>query len=130
MKHPPMLTSSPEAVAFVDELLEKFSCPAKAQMHIDVAMDEMFVNIARYAYPSGGGMVRIRAEVCAEYAEITLIDSGIPYNPLEKPDPDVTLSAKERQVGGLGIFLTRKLMDDISYEFRDGNNILKIKKLL
>ena len=119
----------PELVAFVDELLEENDCPAKAQMNIDVALDELFVNIADYAYPEGGGTVKLSAFVTAEFAEITFIDSGVPYNPLEKPDPDVTLGLKERPIGGLGIYLTKKLMDDISYKHSDGNNILTIKKI-
>ena len=120
----------PDVLAFADGLLEQHDCPMKAQMQIDVALEELFVNIAHYAYPDSTGDAVIRMSVGSEYAEITLIDSGIPYDPLAKPDPDVTLSAQDRPIGGLGIFMTKKLMDDISYEHKDGRNILTIKKSL
>ena len=116
--------------AFVDEQLEALDCPFKAQMQIDVAIDELFSNIARYAYHPETGP----ATVCVEVEEnplavaITFIDHGVPYDPLAKEDPDTSLSAEERQIGGLGIFLVKKTMDDISYEYRDGKNILRIKK--
>ena len=118
----------PEVAAFVEEQLEKNDCPMKAQMQINIALEELFVNIAHYAYPDGEGEAELLVDVTPEYAEITLIDSGIPYDPLAKPDPDVTLSAEERSIGGLGIFMTKKMMDDIAYEYKDGKNILKITK--
>ena len=117
-----------EALAFVDSLLEENDCPMKAQMQIDVAIEELFVNIARYAYPHSTGEALIRVGFTTEYVQITLIDSGIPYDPLKKTDPDITLSAQERPIGGLGIFMTKKLMDELSYEYKDGKNILTIKK--
>lgn len=117
-----------DVLAFVDELLEPHGCPMKAQMQIDVALEELFVNIANYAYPDSTGEATIRVCVSSEYVEISLIDSGIPYDPLAKPDPDITLNAQDRPIGGLGIFMTKKLMDDISYEYKDRKNILTIKK--
>ncbi len=118
---------------FVNEELEKLGCSMKAQMQIDVAIDELFGNIAHYAYGSGSGTATVevhgRKEEPAQVM-VTFKDQGVPYNPLEKDDPDVTLSAEERQIGGLGIFLVKKTMDDISYEYRDGKNILTIKKNL
>ena len=117
-----------DVLAFADNLLEEHNCPMKAQMQIDVALEELFVNIAHYAYPDSSGEAVIRISFTAEYVQITLSDSGIPYNPLAKPDPDITLNAQERPIGGLGIFMTKKLMDDISYEYSDGNNLLTIKK--
>ncbi len=117
-----------DVLAFVDDLLEQHDFPMKAQTQIDIALEELFVNIAQYAYPDITGEATIRVCVSCEYAEISLIDSGIPYDPLAKPDPDITLSAQERPIGGLGIFMTKKLMDDISYEYKDGKNILTIKK--
>lgn len=118
-----------DVLAFVDNILEKHGCPMKVQMQIDVALEELFVNIAHYAYPDKDGSAKICVSVSSEYAEITLIDSGIPYDPLSKPDPDITLDAQERPIGGLGIFMTKKLMDDISYEYRDGRNVLTLKKI-
>lgn len=119
-----------DVLAFVDGLLEQNDCPMKAQMQIDVALEELFVNIAHYAYPDGTGDALIRISITPEYAQITLIDSGIPYDPLKKPDPDVTLSAEERTIGGLGIYMTKKMMDEISYEYQDSRNMLTIKKYL
>ena len=118
-----------DVISFVDTVLEENDCPMKAQMQIDIALEELFVNIANYAYPNGSGEAEIHAVPSPGQIEITLIDSGIPYDPLAKPDPDVTLPAEERQIGGLGIFMSKKLMDDISYRYSDGKNILTIKKI-
>ena len=121
-----------EVLAFVDGCLEEAECPMKAQMQIDVAVEELFVNIASYAYAPGTGSATIQIETERDplAVSITLIDSGMPYDPLKKPDPDVTLSAAEREIGGLGIFLTRQVMDDVAYEYKDGKNILTLKKNL
>ncbi|MDE5932845.1 MAG: ATP-binding protein [Lachnospiraceae bacterium] len=115
---------------FVDEQLEGLGCPMKAQMQIDIAIDELFGNIAHYAYHPEVGSATVRVEVMEEplAVVITFIDNGIPYDPLAAREPDITLSAEEREVGGLGIYMVRKSMDDISYEYREGKNILKIKK--
>ena len=125
------LTENLDAViAFVTEQLEAADCSMKAQMQIEVAVEELFVNIAHYAYAPNTGSATIRTEITADTAEITFIDSGVPYDPLAKPDPDVTLSAKERQIGGLGIYMVKKSMDDMRYEYREGQNILTIVKKL
>ena len=115
---------------FVDEQLEALECSMKAQMQLDVAVDELFTNIASYAYPSGTGNATIRLDFdpADRMFSITFIDSGIPYNPLEKPDPDVTLSAEERSIGGLGIFLVKKTMDDMTYRYENNQNIVTIRK--
>lgn len=119
-----------KVLSFVDEHLEEQECPMKTQMQIDIAVEELFVNIAHYAYSPEVGPVTIRVEVQKEplAVTITFIDHGIPYDPLAKEDPDITLSAEERQIGGLGIFMVKKSMDDIAYEYKDGQNILYIKK--
>lgn len=115
---------------FVNEQLEHMGCPARAKMQIDVAIDELFGNIAQYAYHPGTGpaTVRVETEESPLAAIITFIDSGAKYDPLSKEDPDITLSIEEREIGGLGIFMVKKTMDGISYEYRDGQNILRIKK--
>lgn len=115
---------------FINSELEALECPIKAEMQIDVAIDELFGNIARYAYnpETGKATVRIKIEEDPLAVIITFIDNGRPFNPLEKTDPDVTLSAEEREIGGLGIYLVKKTMDLIEYDYRDGQNILKIKK--
>ncbi len=121
-----------EVLAFVDGQLEQVDCPLKTQMQIDVAVEELFVNIAHYAYTPNVGTATIRVDMLPDpkAVSITFIDRGIPYDPLKKPDPDVTLPAEERQIGGLGIYMVKKSMDSMEYERRDGKNILKIKKHL
>ena len=120
----------PKVMEFIDAELESMDCPFKAQSQIDIAVDELYANIASYAYNPEEGPVTIRVEVVEEPLSvvITFIDNGIPYDPLAKDDPDVSLSAEERNIGGLGIFLTKKLMDDIEYTYDNGSNILTIKK--
>ncbi|MBR6352377.1 MAG: SpoIIE family protein phosphatase [Firmicutes bacterium] len=117
-------------ISFVDEELEKMECSMKTQMQIDVAVEEIFVNIANYAYTPDTGKATIRLETSEDPKSIavTFIDSGVPYDPLAKPDPDVTLSAEERQIGGLGIYMVKKSMDDMKYEYKDGHNVLTIRK--
>ena len=126
------LENIPEATAFIDAQLEALDCPMKAQMQIDVAIDELFANIAQYAYAPDVGEARIRFEFddSSRMASITFIDRGVPYDPLAKPDPDVTLSAEERQIGGLGIYMAKKSMDEVRYECRNGQNVLTLIKIL
>ncbi len=120
----------PAVTAFVEEQLEQYNCPMKAQMQIDIAIDELFSNIAQYAYTPNTGKATVRVEVTENpmVVVITFIDNGIPYDPLAKADPNVSLPADEREIGGLGIFMVKKSMDEITYEYKDGQNILKIKK--
>lgn len=119
-----------EVTEFVNRSLEEGGCPMKAQLQIDIAVDELFGNIAHYAYRPETGPATVRIEITEKppAAVLTFIDSGVPYDPLAKEDPDVTLSAGEREAGGLGIFLVKKSMDDMTYEYKDGQNILKIRK--
>ena len=121
-----------EVQAFVDEQLEEVGCPMAAQISIDIAVEELFVNIASYAYEHGEGVAVVQVTVHEDplSVEITFIDNGKPYDPLAKADPDTTLSTKERKKGGLGIFMVKKSMDNVSYEYKDGKNILTIKKNL
>ena len=120
----------PKVMKFVDGQLEQFDCPMKTQMQVDVAVEELFSNIAHYAYNPGIGSATMRVEVVEDplAVVITFIDNGIPYDPLAKADPDITLPAEEREIGGLGIYMVKKTMDDVSYEYRDGQNILRIRK--
>lgn len=116
----------------IDEELMQAGCPMTVQIQIDIAVEEMFVNIASYAYAPGTGMAKVGIEISddKQTARIVLTDQGVPFDPLAKPDPDVTLSADERQIGGLGIYMVKKTMDDVRYEYRDGSNILTIIKSL
>ena len=124
------IDSLSEVQSFVDQILEESGCSMKAQMKIDIAVEELFVNVAHYAYPEGNGDAAIEVEPDAENGcvKITFEDQGIPYDPLAHEDPDITLSAEDRAVGGLGIFMVKKSMDDISYEYKDGKNRLTIIK--
>ena len=117
---------------FVNRELEALDCPMKAQMQIDIAIDELFGNIAHYAYNPETGDATVRVEVIEDPMSvvITFIDKGVPYDPLAQEDPDTTLSLEERSIGGLGVFMVKKTMDDVTYEYKDGQNILKIKKNL
>ena len=115
---------------FVDGELEAVDCPMKAEIQINVAIDELFSNIAQYAYnpKTGPATVRVEVEEDPLAVLITFIDNGKPYDPLSTAEPDVTLATEDRKEGGLGIFLVRKTMDDVSYEYKDGQNILRIRK--
>ncbi len=110
--------------------MEALNCPMKAQMQISVAVEEIFVNIASYAYAPGMG----KAAVCVEGSEdpaavtITFKDRGVPYDPLAKEDPDIGLSIDQRQIGGLGVFMAKELREELGYECEDGQNILMMKK--
>ncbi len=119
-----------DVLMFIDGILEENECNMKVQMQIDVAVEEIFVNIASYAYTPDVGMATIQTEILEDpkRIEITFIDKGIPYNPLAKEDPDTTLSAEERQIGGLGIYMVKKSMDAMRYEHTDGQNILTLVK--
>ncbi len=116
--------------AFVNETLEQAGCPAKARMQVDMVIDEVFSNIAQYAYGSalGTATVRVGLEASSRTLILTFLDGGMPYNPLTAKDPDTSLSAEERSIGGLGIFLVKKTMDETCYEHKGGQNILTLKK--
>lgn len=121
-----------QVLAFVDAELEAMECSMKIQMQIDVAVEELFVNIASYAYApeTGDAIIGVESFQDPQRVEITFIDEGIEYDPLKKEDPDVTLAAEERQIGGLGIYMVKKSMDNMEYKRQDGKNILKITKNL
>ena len=115
---------------FINDELSEAGCSIRDAMQIDVAVEELFVNIALYAYPSGSGIATICISILNDpkTAEISLSDSGIPFDPLAKEDPDISLNADEREIGGLGIYMARKTMDEITYENSDGLNITTIRK--
>ena len=119
-----------KVLAFVDAKLEEKNCPQPVQIQIDIAVEEIFVNIASYAYHPGKGAATIQVEVKDDplSVELTFIDQGKQYDPLARQDPDITLSAEERGIGGLGIFMVKKSMDGVDYSYDNGRNILRIKK--
>ena len=120
----------PEVIAFTEECLESFDCSMKTSIAICVAVEEIFVNIASYAYGEGEG----EATLCFGFDEnerlmtLEVSDEGTPFNPLERAEPDITLSAADRDIGGLGIFITKKTMDTVSYKYENGKNILTMTK--
>ena len=120
------------ALAFIDAELDLLDCSPKAKMQIDLAVEEIFVNVAHYAYAPGTGEITIGidSQIRPSKITITFSDHGAPYDPLSKPDPDVTLSAEERRIGGLGIYLVKKNMDEMKYEYLNGKNVLTISKTL
>lgn len=130
MTLPAVVENIAQVTDFVNAQLEEIGCPMKAQVQIDIAIDELFGNIAQYAYNPETGPATVRVEVSESPISviITFMDHGMPYDPLQKEDPDITLSAEERGTGGLGIFMVKKTMDEITYEYKDGQNILRIRK--
>ena len=119
-----------DVLSFVDSILEEHGCSMKLQMQIDIAVEEIFVNIAHYAYGEETGDAVILAGVDDNMFFVTFSDSGMPYNPLEKEDPDTTLDVEERPIGGLGIYMVKKSMDKVEYEHKDGKNVFTIRKKL
>ena len=117
---------------FVREELEKQECSMKVMMQIEIAVEEIYVNIVHYAYNPSVGKATIRCEVTDNPMQVMIqfLDSGIPFDPLAKEDADITLSADERDIGGLGIFMVKQSMDEVNYEYKDGKNVLTIKKVL
>ena len=121
-----------DVLGFIDAVLEEQDCPPKAQMQIDLSVEELFVNIASYAYPDSEGQAEIRIRTFGEpkQAEIVLLDSGIPYDPTKNEDPDITMAAEDRDIGGLGVFMVKKYMDSIQYAYENGQNVLTITKTI
>ena len=125
---PAELDELQNVIAFVEETLEQTDCPMKTQIQINIAVEEMFVNIAHYAYGDEKGDMKLCIVADGSSVSISFLDRGIPYDPLAKPDPDVTLSAEQRGIGGLGIFMVKKSMDEVRYEYKDGQNIFTMAK--
>lgn len=124
------LDSLNDVLAFVDGEMERAGCSMNLMTQVDMAVEEIFVNIARYAYHPEAGEASVRCEAGGDPFQIVVgfADRGRPFNPLDREDPDVTLDAEARQLGGLGILMAKKLMDEIQYEYRDGKNILTLRK--
>ena len=100
------------------------------QFKLRLSIEEAVENVVRYAYDGGIGWLEVGTSLDQDSLVLTieLRDAGVPFNPLEKEDPDVTLSADERKIGGLGIFLCKKMMDSIEYRYENGNNVLTMTK--
>ena len=128
---PAVLEQVEKITDFVNGELQEDNLPGKLIRQIDIAIDELFANIANYAYEKGKNgsvTVQVETEEAPRAVMISFIDSGVPFDPLSHEEPDVSLGAEERSIGGLGIFLVKKIMDEVNYRFEDGKNILTIKK--
>lgn len=115
---------------FIDEFLDDQECPTKAKMQINIVIDEIFSNISHYAYQNMVGQATIKVEMQDDPKAVCIlfVDGGVPYDPLAKEDPDITLSAEERKTGGLGIYMVKKNMDEIEYKYSEEKNMLSMKK--
>lgn len=123
------LTALGEVTLFVNRFMEQLGCDEKTKGQTDIAVEEIFANICHYAYPGEVGKVTVEVKMeDGKRLVLTFSDSGVRYNPLEKPDPDITLGAQEREIGGLGIYMVKNIMDEVSYRYEDGKNILTMVK--
>lgn len=119
-----------EVLDFVSSVLDAHGCTPRTRTQLRMAMEEVYVNVAHYAYPSHDGWAEIRGSVDNGVATFRLIDGGTPFDPLAKPDPDVLLSGEERGIGGLGIYMVKSMVDEVEYVYRDGCNQLTLRKRL
>ena len=127
-----MIENMNTVTAFVDDFLDQIACPMKSRIQINIVIDEIFGNICHYAYKDSVGAVTVRVEAgnTPKAVFLTFTDNGIPYNPLDTEDPDITLSSEERKIGGLGIYLVKKNMDEMKYEYVNQQNRLWMEKRL
>ena len=123
----PTLDKLPEATGFFEDILSAANASAKVIAQVNVAVDEIFSNIAHY---SGATVATLGCSLADGRVTLRFSDNGRPYDPTGKPDPDTTLSVEERDIGGLGIFMVKKIMDEVTYEYTDGLNILTLVKSL
>lgn len=120
----------PSVIEFFESTLEEFEASMKVITQMNIIAEELFTNVAKFSYPGKQGYCQIDIEKKENYLEVKFIDNGIPFNPLAKEDPDITLEASERDIGGLGILMVKKMSDKVSYEYISNCNILTLKKNL
>ena len=127
-----MIENMNTVTAFVDDFLDQIACPMKSRIQINIVIDEIFGNICHYAYKDSVGAVTVRVESgnTPKAVFLTFTDNGIPYNPLDTEDPDITSSSEERKIGGLGIYLVKKNIDEMKYEYVNQQNRLWMEKRL
>ena len=130
LRVPAKLEGMDVILSFVSLLLDTNGCSPKARTQLRMAVEELYVNVTLYAYPSKDGWAEIRGSVENGTATFRLIDGGTPFDPLAKADPDTMLSGEEREIGGLGIFMVKTMVDEVEYEYRDGCNRLTLRKQL
>lgn len=114
-----------DVTAFVEEILTENELPFKTIAQVNVAIDEIFSNIVLYSEATNA---TVSCTLEEDEIKLEFSDNGKPYDPTKNEDPDITLSSEERKIGGLGIFMVKKTMDDVSYVYKDNKNILTIKK--
>ena len=121
----------PQLTEFIDSVAEEVGLEMSLTMSLNLALEEAVVNVMEYAYPEGQkGNVEIEVTADQEWMTFVIMDTGIAFDPTMKEDADTTLSAEERPIGGLGIFLVRQLMDVIDYKRQDNKNVLTLQKKL
>ncbi len=122
----------PQLFEFITKTLREYSDDEKTIRKVKLCVEEAFMNIAAYAYNPEVGPAKVSVTALGEpyplRVQVVFTDNGKPFNPLKAESPDVESGLEDRQVGGLGIFLIKKEMDDITYEYRDGQNILTLEK--
>lgn len=118
----------PQLNVFIDTFCEQLDVDMDTVASLNLALEEAVVNVMEYAYPKGVGYVYITVESEGDSILFTLKDKGLPFDPTKKEEVDTTLPAEQRPIGGLGIHLVRRIMDEIVYDYKDGMNILKLKK--
>lgn len=130
LRVPAKLEGLDEILSFVGSLLEAHGSTPQVRTQMRMALEELYTNVALYAYPSGDGWVEIRGSVEDGVATFRIIDGGTPFNPLAKPDPNILLSGEEREIGGLGIYMVKTMADEVEYDYHDGCNCLTLRKQL
>ncbi|MDO4983273.1 MAG: ATP-binding protein [Eubacteriales bacterium] len=125
---PAKLEQLDDVLAFAEERMDECGFSMKTVMQVSLALEEAFVNVASYAYPDSEGEAELSAVSDDEELTFILSDSGLPFDPTDKEDPDITLPAEERGVGGLGILMVKKIMDEVGYRYENGRNVLTMKK--
>ena len=115
-----------EVIGFVERCADRFGLLSIRESWLLFAIEEVFVNVCHYAYPGGVGEVELACGREGDTFVVEIADSGVEFNPLSLPDPDTTADITEREIGGLGVYLIRKLIDNVSYQRKDGRNILRM----
>ena len=130
LRIPAKLEGMDAMLAFVGVLLDAHGCSAKARKQLRMAVEELYVNIALYAYSGQDGWAELRGSVENDTASFLLIDGGKPFDPLSREDLDTTLPGEERGLSGMGIYMVKTMVDEMEYEYYDDCNHLTIRKHL
>ena len=115
-----------KVIDFVEVCADRVGLKGMRKSRMLVAIEEAFVNVCHYAYPGGEGKVELACGSEGDVFVVEIADNGVAFNVLSLPDPNTTADIMERKIGGLGVYLIRRLTDDVSYQRKDGRNILRI----